>query len=91
LDSLYTKRHHKSYFSVGRLAEATRLLDWRVSPTTPTASTGRPTRPAISNPKFMMTLGIVSYRLEVAVVNSALLMLSYDVRRYVRRRGVPGG
>ena len=27
----YAKRHHKSYFSVGRLVEATRSMNWRVS------------------------------------------------------------
>jgi hypothetical protein len=30
-NTMYPKRRHKSYFSGGRLAEATRLLNWRVS------------------------------------------------------------
>ena len=47
--TMYTKHHHKSHSSVGLIAEATRLLDWRVT-----------TRPTISNLKLVMTLGIVN-------------------------------
>ena len=57
-----TKRYHKSYFSVGRLAEATRLTDWRVSPTALKTSTDRLTRSY--NLKLMMSIGIIVDRLQ---------------------------